>query len=305
MQPSWRSNRSADIDTRPRYLEKLSSPASFLQSLTPEDCHRQEQSPLFGRLPAELRNAIFEHAISPYEDLARPFDTSSKLWRPGFRGPIVVDLRLLQVCRLAYYETNALALKNVELHCFASTSIAPEKARSYGVTAAELRPLVRRINRMSPRQKMQIKSLHLHPHSFSWTASSSLRFMFEFDLPIKRVTMSFGSTIWKDWEISSPEVAQLSDPLTNYKLPNTLEEFVLTFDTQEQWKPQLEAVLTAAGRWKRALQNGTLLLLDEKPKPLLHSWKGKAKSSARLRNQPPRTVMFCTGTVTWRRSRPI
>jgi hypothetical protein len=50
----------------------------YLHSLTVEQCDQQLQSPLFGKLPAELRHTIFHLAIGPYENNARPLKTKAR-----------------------------------------------------------------------------------------------------------------------------------------------------------------------------------------------------------------------------------
>lgn len=74
----------------------------------------QLQSPLFGILPGEIRNEIFELALMQEEDNAEAYPEDSYWYRPGFAGPHKGSSALLRTCRLAYKEGQKVFLKNLE-----------------------------------------------------------------------------------------------------------------------------------------------------------------------------------------------
>ena len=74
----------------------------------------QLQSPLFGVLPAEIRNEIFELALMQYEDDASAYPKDSYWYRPGFSGPHKGSSALLRTCRLAYAEGQKVFLRELE-----------------------------------------------------------------------------------------------------------------------------------------------------------------------------------------------
>jgi hypothetical protein len=85
--------RTVSIETRP----------------TPENiarCNGQSQSPLFSKLPPEIRNYIFSLTLLQYEDLSNPYKTHDYWYRPGHRAQRIVSTSLLQTCRLAWLEAN-------------------------------------------------------------------------------------------------------------------------------------------------------------------------------------------------------
>ncbi|KAL8931467.1 MAG: hypothetical protein Q9216_007192 [Gyalolechia sp. 2 TL-2023] len=68
----------------------------------------QHNSPLFGRLPPEIRNIIFKLVLTAYEDPRRKFSPCSLYYRPGYTCGQRIDTALLLTCRLAYAETARL-----------------------------------------------------------------------------------------------------------------------------------------------------------------------------------------------------
>lgn len=74
----------------------------------------QTQSPLWGKLPAEIRNEIFTWALSQYEDLSRAYPEDAYWYRPGFRGPLKSSTALLRTCRLAHQEGRKVFLRGLD-----------------------------------------------------------------------------------------------------------------------------------------------------------------------------------------------
>lgn len=102
-----------------RKAAKMEEAQQRLNALTYEDCHHQEQSPLFRFLPGELRNEIFKWALIQYEDANQEekYDEQEFWSRPGFRGPHKSSSTLLRTCRLAYCEGRRVIMREAE-HSF-------------------------------------------------------------------------------------------------------------------------------------------------------------------------------------------
>lgn len=79
-----------------------------------QNCHYQEQSPLFGLLPGEIRNKIFAYSLVQFEDDAAAYPENSYWYRPGFKGPKKSSSSLLQTCKLAYTEGQRVFLEELE-----------------------------------------------------------------------------------------------------------------------------------------------------------------------------------------------
>ncbi|KAF2422057.1 hypothetical protein EJ08DRAFT_485746 [Tothia fuscella] len=293
------TNQHVRFDSLPTPASRFSCVADFLEHLEPEDCHHQTQSPLFGNLPAELRIMIFEFVLQPHENRSHAFGINQSFWHPDFMAPTTFSLGLLRVCRHIYLETSPLALKNVELHCFASVS--NKVWRLYGPFCGDLRPLVESINRMPANQFKQLTRLHYHAHSSDWASASSFRFLLrDYNLPIKKATISFGSSSWSTLNSARPQVNVHSDPVRGIELPNSLDEFVVNFNAKDEKKKELEVVFAYVVNWKRVRKDGMFLTLTT-TSPCFRSWMKVEKVAGS--EEPAQMVTFTTGTLTWRCSR--
>ena len=65
----------------------------------------QAGSPLFMSLPAEIRNHIFQLALTSFDDKTRPYKRGAYYYRPGHRYAQKIDTNLLRTCRRILYET--------------------------------------------------------------------------------------------------------------------------------------------------------------------------------------------------------
>ncbi|EFQ90167.1 hypothetical protein P3342_000553 [Pyrenophora teres f. teres] len=83
-------------------------------SLATPPSNLQLQSPLFGVLPGEIRNTIFELALMSDEDDEGAYPEDSYWYRPGFSGPLKGSSALLRTCRMAYREGQKVFLRELE-----------------------------------------------------------------------------------------------------------------------------------------------------------------------------------------------
>ena len=77
------------------------------------DVNPQKQSILFGRVPGETRNQIFDLAFTAYPGKQKPFEKSAYYCRPGFRyADLKIDTALLRTCRRVYQEARFIPRQN-------------------------------------------------------------------------------------------------------------------------------------------------------------------------------------------------
>lgn len=106
----WFEDEYKDISYKRLTIEyNTAKDISIETRLTPENiarCNPQIQSPLFGKLPPEIRNRIFSLALLQYEDLAHPYAQHDFCYRPGHRARRIISTGLLKTCRLVWLEAN-------------------------------------------------------------------------------------------------------------------------------------------------------------------------------------------------------
>lgn len=82
-------------------------------SVDTSNANPQQGCPLFGRIPAELRNEIFNLALTVYTGKQVPYEKSSYRCRPGFLyADVRIDTALLCTCRRVYKETRLVPQQN-------------------------------------------------------------------------------------------------------------------------------------------------------------------------------------------------
>ncbi|KAF3108118.1 hypothetical protein TWF103_005677 [Orbilia oligospora] len=96
-----------------KHSKRFSSNSTFtrpnLTSINP-----QPTSQLF-TLPGELRNQIWEYALTPYNDYTRPYPSSTPYSRPDYLAPLTSAVSLLRTCKAIYSEAWYLPWTTAEL----------------------------------------------------------------------------------------------------------------------------------------------------------------------------------------------
>lgn len=64
----------------------------------------QTDCPLFGVLPGEVRDRIFEYALRSFDDTCNAYSKDESYRRPGYLAPSKADRALLQTCQQVYAE---------------------------------------------------------------------------------------------------------------------------------------------------------------------------------------------------------
>ncbi|KAI1290714.1 hypothetical protein F5Y03DRAFT_53923 [Xylaria venustula] len=97
------SGRARAAATTRRKVEKLPLAVDILDD--PSSVNQQLGSPLFAKLPVELRELIWDYALTGYEDLEALYPLDRPYARPGQAAPLRIALDLLLTCRAVYLET--------------------------------------------------------------------------------------------------------------------------------------------------------------------------------------------------------
>jgi hypothetical protein len=96
------SGRARAAAAARRKIEKLPLAVTILDD--PRSVHQQQGCPLFAMLPAELRELIWDYALTGYEDVDALYPLDKSYARPGQAAPLKVAVNLLLTCRAVYLE---------------------------------------------------------------------------------------------------------------------------------------------------------------------------------------------------------
>ena len=220
----------------------------------------QEDSLLFNLVPGEIRDRIFQYAVTEHAIRKEEFQKNTHYYRPGFRfADQEIDTALLRTCRRIYQETRHLPSRNhVQVEwCFR----APPNTRSrFSV-----------FDTNSPNMK-DLRSLHLFTQQFwleSWGNQSTRTIAKKMpNLQYLKITLRHGD--WWSWEDSAPlkldpkqsgtadmnRQSQQADPFHPMswgyqlqKFPN-LKMYELELESIEGKRTELDEIVRKAPGWQ-------------------------------------------------------
>ncbi|KAG2024162.1 hypothetical protein CC2G_001742 [Coprinopsis cinerea AmutBmut pab1-1] len=215
----------------------------------------QDGSPLYAKLPPELRFEIFETVFESTFDMSKAYPFNSYYARPGYIAPKKTDLDVLLTCRMVYLEAKDLVWKessgNTELafwwgtkdrsppqcfepkrnwKCRKKASDADIRAENQNHPYQSLRTKA-----LKPHQWSKITTIHIFSHISACDAVTFARFFRQCpSLQPHTVKLTIRYTDWWWWEIDSDlDVTQLhpNPVLPDFKDPGKWDDIF-----SDQWK---------------------------------------------------------------------
>ena len=227
-----------------------------LFQITPLDCHPQTQSPLFSILPPELRNQIFELAVSQFEDRTKPFPENTFWYRPDHHYELRTETSLLRTCRLIYYETSVIPMRSATHHFY------------YNRGPKDL-PVDNYLHHLARKEQDNLYHLHFFASVASWDFEYLRKLLY---LPFKKVTLSLRHSDWLGWK--SDTKLWLGNINHELLLPHSCQEFILELETLQQKKHQLDEIVQRAVTWEFQADDGAVFICETDR--LVTSWTGRS-----------------------------
>ncbi|KAJ7138422.1 hypothetical protein C8R43DRAFT_1019024, partial [Mycena crocata] len=212
----------------------------------------QLQSPLFASLYPELRNMVFRHALTEYDDPARPYSKHEYYYRPGLEFAGKIDTNLLLTCRLIYLETH-LAPVSLNEHVFWMYR-APQGRYVSDPTGY--------LARMTHQQRAAVRRMRFYTQLY-WLESRNAEEWFS-GLSVSKLAITIRHSDWWHWE--NGEDLRVEEPSEQWgawvgSLPG-LQELELELETLDAKREQLEERVRVALEWKFPLAKGGALIHD-------------------------------------------
>ena len=248
----------------------------------------QIASPLCnGRIPPEIRNRIFEYALTEYTkaDAGSMYSESTNYTRPGYIGKRAVSTSLLLTCRKFYLETYHLPAKNKE-HVFWHERWPPHQERyaHIGFLGEQEEAYFKQFE---PWQMELVKEVHLFTQLF-WLEDGRFfqltKEAFMQGIEKLKITIRRGDWWWnernaplginpqrgngdaaqmqRDWE------SERQGQLITWRKDKwgcafgnmaALKELEMEFETSEDKAVELQRIVEKAKTWKFPLQDGKVL----------------------------------------------
>ncbi|KAF2110396.1 hypothetical protein BDV96DRAFT_651041 [Lophiotrema nucula] len=256
--------------------------ASSKTAVDTNSAHNQLQSPLFGKLPAEIRNEIFELALQEYEDPERPYEKDTYYTRPGFTGRKRIDVALMQTCKLAYAEARMVPFKSLELSFYlGNSSRVPGEYRRNGPprrgAGSDCHEALGN-EHLSMEQWSAIKHVHIFPQLYAFNgASIASRFGNRKDFKPSVVTITIRYADWWYWE-NNRKLELMNLRTHTITWPDSVEKIVMEFETREGKRKELEHIIKEimddpAG-WQYSRENTGPLCIDRDEGVKEWNWDG-------------------------------
>ncbi|RMZ21716.1 hypothetical protein D0859_14275 [Hortaea werneckii] len=272
----------------------------------------QLASPLFSKLPRELRDLIWAYSTAPYEDPDGKFNETAYYYRPGHTARLKSDTALLLTCRRIWLEANAMPMLQAE-HSFYFHRAAPDARNSAWMS------------RLTDKNRRDFGHLHMFAQMFAierlTDAVGQVRRFFLSEAPKpndfqpRMMHVTIRHTDWWFWEHEEPlrlawewVQALLDSP----DLRNT-EVFKLELETLDYKVDQLEPILEQIKQLE-SLEEKTHLI-DGKPAkskfilcrdPEVYSWEGPVNIDGQEFEpyEGKKILKYHVVTLTWRLSFP-
>ncbi|KAI1773104.1 hypothetical protein F4818DRAFT_118132 [Hypoxylon cercidicola] len=219
----------------PLHTQILSVPAAL-----------QDESPLFGVIPAEVRSAIFSLALTDFPDPApdNQYAADTCYRRPHYFAPRKTDTALLRTCRAAYAECWFLPfMLQEQAHWLTAQDRAPPEYRvhmSRAVLGARLQQIR---EQRDDGEAVEIEGLRVFAQMYKLEEGSLAVLLRTPGLCPRRLTLTIRHTDWWFWEDDTP----LRFEATWIKavcdvLPSSVRELCIELESLERKKDQVDSI---------------------------------------------------------------
>ena len=246
----------------------------------------QVASPLFSRLPPEIRDEIYVFALHSYDDRSRRYKPTAPYYRPGYRCAQKIDTDLLLTCRRVYQEARILPARINELAAWYHRG-PPEFVDN--LTLDE--------GLASSIRWRELRTVHIFAQQF-WLEDYRHGFglftnLWESACPTSLI-ITIRHTDWYWWEYQAPlalDPKRAGQPSAeSYSRPSDgfewgswgsqfrkirgLKTLKLELETVENKMRELDAIVKRAKHWEFPMEDERVLILNES-KTKRTGWNGE------------------------------
>ncbi|KAF2457492.1 hypothetical protein BDY21DRAFT_274175, partial [Lineolata rhizophorae] len=206
--------------------------------------HPQTQSPLFGVIPAEIRNLIYEFTLAQAED-GEHYPPNAYYYRPGYRRRGRVHAQLLLTCRRVYGETHGLPMR-LATHPFWHSRGPPHAYR------------LKLLNflRLTPKNLRDLEHVQFFTQLW-WLEQGKLSadYLNQPRFQPRRITITIRHSDWWYWE--KDHALKIEDAwVDRFRGPATLRLLTMEFETIERKAGQLDNIVAKqVPKWKFKRRN--------------------------------------------------
>ncbi|KAF2026154.1 hypothetical protein EK21DRAFT_116049 [Setomelanomma holmii] len=263
----------------------------------------QEQSPLFGVLPGEIRNEIFAYALMQYEDDASAYPEDSYWYRPGFAAPRKANSALLQTCKAAYAEGQKVFLRDLEWAFWFDRGPDGRSGNS---------ACIRFFRNLTPSAVQALQRVRFFTQLYWLESGSNLRLLFSMpNFRPTELTITIRYSDWWFWENNTP--LKMDEAwLRGFVGTPGLRQLRVEYETLHWKKAEMMQIIERNKKWKLLVrcegEDATIeegYLSAEKTELQEWKWTGTAKLGGQVWNhhgkgEDGETVEYVVVTDTWK-----
>ncbi|KAF3932510.1 hypothetical protein ABW20_dc0100231 [Dactylellina cionopaga] len=269
--------------------------------------NHQTESPLF-KLPGEIRNQIWEYALSPYIDTSSAYPPATCYARPDFLAPRKTAVALLRACKAVYLETWFLPWSAAELVFFLTWNVRrPPNVQSVD----EVQKVLNHLVDMKVDTSTKHVRVFVQHHLLQEGHLNNILRMNHFKPEC--ITITLRHTDFEQWEGDATlHVGSRWISYCDSLFPESVKVIRFEFESLERKKDQIDELAEQAiGGWKFTRKDGVVLsavigkdadnnLIGETE---VMNWKGKStwQGLRWVRDEvEPGKLNYYVKTVVWR-----
>ncbi|KAF5636788.1 uncharacterized protein FTJAE_5984 [Fusarium tjaetaba] len=223
----------------------------------------QDESPLYAKLPGEVRDSIFSYVLTDHPDPTpdKRFKENTCYTRPSYLAAQSTDTRLLRTCRAIYRETwfkPFLLREHTEWATGEDRAPPPHKA------PPRLRPMLAKISKSLGTDKVEIERLRIFAQMYRLQENGLQEVLRTPHLAPRTITLTIRHTDWWYWEEDEPlqfegnwieGVCQVLTPSTT--------QFCIELESLERKKDQVDKIAKQmVDSWFFKRPDGVVLYAD-------------------------------------------
>ncbi|KAF5685141.1 hypothetical protein FCIRC_3579 [Fusarium circinatum] len=223
----------------------------------------QDESPLYAKLPGEVRDNIFSYVLTDHPDPTptKKFKENTCYTRPSYLAAQSTDTRLLRTCRAIYRET---WFKPFVLREHTEWATSEDRAPPPGKAPPRLRPMVAEISKSLGTDNVEIERLRIFAQMYRLEENGLQDILRTPHLAPRTITLTIRHTDWWYWEEDEPLhfdgnwIEGVSQVLT----PSTTQ-FCIELESLERKKDQVDKIAKQmVDAWFFKRPDGVVLYAD-------------------------------------------
>lgn len=267
-------------------------------------CNLQTQSPLFSYIPPEIRNRIFDYALSDYEDSENGYAMTTCYRRPDCTASRRVCIALLCTCRRVHDETRARIFSAFTLNIWLAAS---GRRPPHIPKPPVFKPATQTSLKLYDKP-IELAHVRVYAQLYKLEPGNELQRLFTAidHVSLRAVTVTIRHTDWWFWE-NDERLHMRAQWLRTCHFPATVQEVSMELESLERKKEQIDSMAQQMiEKWRFVRQDG--VVMEPLATTSVSRWSGRSTWENRrwIRDETrPEELDYYIKTVVWHPSTTV